>query len=851
MNHQNPLPADDAQASPPRSVANTAFAALAALIVAAAVALEFRGFRAGNLFDANIWDPQGMRRLLHYIAVFLAVAVPIMLFVPWSFTGLAVGLAAVGTAIAAGPMAPLAVLFFLISASALGSLLLRADNDDSLPSQALATLLGTSVYIFLMTLMARVAVNYALVWALLLFIPILYDFRGVFRRIRACARAVRGVELRTWGERAAAALLVFVLGMHWLIALKPEVGADALAMHLAIPANIAAHHRMTFDPSRYIWSVMPMGADWIYSITNLFGGEAATRLTNFAMLLAVVTMLYGAARRWIARAPALLVAALFASTPLVQLVTGSLFVENVLAALVLAMLTAIWRLGETGNRRYLFAAMLLAGAALTTKVGALPLVALALPFAAVEAGRHWRKLSTRPVGTCVIAVLLLVATAAPTYLIAYRKTHNPVYPFLNRKFPSQYLDHKEEIATIYHSPVNLETLYDLTFDTSKYLEASNGGFGFQYLLLAPLALAALLALRGRPVVSATVISLTAAFLTLRSDSNARYIYAALPLVTVPFAAVLGWTASNSRLLYRALIVCAVVCAGLNIYFLPGSGWWHRDFYSSYTFAKHGGDRYLEQAAPERLVIRRNNQAHPGSALLLADDTNIADVEGDVYENSWHQWNVAIAIQHAADEQAMQKLFDQWKVEFFIAPGRRPGSNLQPPLLRDFLQSCTEPEYSLGGFTLSRTTGDCRDKQPAPPPVVMDTRPMEAVPAGKYDDASPALHFDGDWQHDRSFTGPYRNTISFSDRPRAAVRFSFTGKAITYIFTRTFNRGFAEILIDGFQYASVDQYAAKTEWQTSRTFNVTEESHTIEVRVEGRKSSESTGQFVDVDGFLVE
>jgi hypothetical protein len=839
------------QASPRRSLLGTVFAALIAAMVAAGVALEIHGFRTSDLFHADIWDPRGMRRLVHYICLFLAAAVPVMVLAPWCFTGLAIGLAGVGTALAAGPLALLAVAVFLMSACALGSRLLGGVQDDSVPAQALATMLGTAVYIFAMTMLARLPVNYPLVWVVLLAIPIVWDRAGVLRRLAACARSVRRVELRTWGERGAAALLIFVLGMHWLVALKPEVGADALAMHLAIPANLAAQHRMTFEPSRFIWSVMPMGADWVYSMVYQLGGEAASRLANFAMLVALETMLYGAARRWLSRAAALLVGALFATTPLVQLVTGSLFVENVLAALVLAMLVAIWRLGETGDRRYLFAAAMLAGGALTTKVGALPLVALTLPFAAVEAVRQWRRLSRRPAGACAVAVLLLVATAAPTYVIAWQKTHNPVFPFLNRRFPSPFLDQREEIVTGYHEPVNPRTLYDITFHTRKYLEASDGSFGFQYLVLAPLALAGLLAMRGRPAASATVIGLAGAWLTLRSDSNARYIYAALPLATIAFAAVLGWTASHSRTLYGALIAWGVVCAGLNVYFLPASGWYHRDFYSPYTFVRNGGDRYLEQVAPERLVIRRYNRTHPGSAVLLAADTNIADVRGEVYENSWHQWNVAIAIQHAADAAAMQSLFDQWKVTHIIAPVRRPGALLQPPLLRDFLDSCTAPEYQLGNYALSALTGECRGRQPAPFPTIVDNRPLEAVQPGTYDDPDPALHFDGDWEQNRSFTGPYRNTISFTDRPGAGVRFAFMGQRVTYMFTRAPNRGYADVRIDGYECASIDQYSPETEWQARRRFTVTPGAHTIEVRVGGRKRPESAGQFVDVDGFVVE
>ena len=67
--------------------------------------------------------------------------------------------------------------------------------------------------------------------------------------------------------------------------LKPEASADGLSMHLAVPANIAANHAMTFEPGRYLWAVMPMGADFTYSVVYLLGGEMASRLLNFTFLL--------------------------------------------------------------------------------------------------------------------------------------------------------------------------------------------------------------------------------------------------------------------------------------------------------------------------------------------------------------------------------------------------------------------------------------------------------------------------------------------------------------------------------------------------------------------------------------
>src|SRR5712672_3622226 len=103
----------------------------------------------------------------------------------------------------------------------------------------------------------------------------------------------------------------------------PETSSDGLAMHLAIPMNISANHRMTFEPSRYLWSVMPMGADWLYTIVFLLGGEYAARILNFAMFLVIVALLYRATRRWVPPAACFLLATSFAVTPVVQFVTGS------------------------------------------------------------------------------------------------------------------------------------------------------------------------------------------------------------------------------------------------------------------------------------------------------------------------------------------------------------------------------------------------------------------------------------------------------------------------------------------------------------------------------------------------
>ena len=53
-------------------------------------------------------------------------------------------------------------------------------------------------------------------------------------------------------------------------------------------------------------------------------------------------------------------------------------------------------------------------------------------------------------------------------------------------------------------------------------------------------------------------------------------------------------------------------------------------------------------APIRNVIAWFNRAHPQAAVLLTQDSYIAGLGGDVYENHWHQYNTLDQIRRARE-----------------------------------------------------------------------------------------------------------------------------------------------------------------------------------------------------------
>jgi hypothetical protein len=123
--------------------------------------------------------------------------------------------------------------------------------------------------------------------------------------------------------------------------------------------------------------------------------------------------------------------------------------------------------------------------------------------------------------------------------------------------------------------------------------------------------------------------------------------------------------------------------------------------------------------------------------------------------------------------------------------------------------------------------------------------------GFYDDPDPLITYSGDWHLDYGFPETINGSITYTPTAGAAATFTFLGRAVTYYFTKAFNRGYADVYIDGSFRGRIDLYSSGIEWQSSYTFSgLTYAIHTIRIVVTGEKRAESEGAFVDLDGFRV-
>jgi 4-amino-4-deoxy-L-arabinose transferase-like glycosyltransferase len=820
-----------------QTVRRSAFAGWFVLLLF--LALTVFGFLREKLFEQTIWTPRGLKNFLVFSGCYALCCIAMLLWKPDRAAGILLACVLGYTVLAAGPIAPLTVGLFLLSSLVLGqSILARSTtHDNGSASTLLAMLLGLSVYMFALSLAALVPVNYPAVDLAALIAPLLLNRRATIVWLRKIPSWWRPLKLsRT--EQVAAASLMLVLLLHWLVALEPEIGPDALAMHLAVPSTVALSHRWTFDVTKHLWAVMPMGANWCFTLCYLLGGESAARLFNLALLGCIVALLVSTICKWLPLAPTFLTVALFAATPLVQLVTGSLFVDNLWAMLSLGALVSLGLYREGGREQYLYLTFVLLGAAAATKALAL---AFLPPFGLIALWTLWKQRTPGSARKAALALACYLIIAAPPYLIAYAKTGNPVFPYLARIFPSSY----GNLAAAFDGPppgpsLSLRTPYDLTFQTSLFREVQDGATGFQYFLFMPLGI--LLLRRKWPDLAIFSVLTLAPFvaITLGADPCARYIYAAFPLATLFIAGTLAALKTLDTRIYSVAMALAVALFVLDLYFLPASGWMHKDFVSN-PASSRARAAYVTEHAPERNLVAYLNQAHPGEPVAFFATNAIAGLRGAALTTSWHNVEFYKRVLTAQSANDCFRILHDYGVSLLIAPLPDSGIPFATTPAETLSKECTVPESTSGKFYAGRLKDTCsiRSDQPGPP-----------VPPGEYDDFHTAIRYVGRWSHGR-FANASHGTVTYSNTPGAEVILPFTGAEVGYIYTKAPNRGIAEIVLDEITQGEVDLYSSSVEWKS--TYQVRSSAagaHTLKIRVTGRKNPAATDSYVDVDGFVV-
>jgi hypothetical protein len=217
---------------------------------------------------------------------------------------------------------------------------------------------------------------------------------------------------------------------------------------------------------------------------------------------------------------------------------------------------------------------------------------------------------TRLVGLIAVAVVV----AASSYVYATVVTGNPVFPLFNGIFKSPYFPAINFNDVRWHAGVSLASFWDVTFATSRYMEAFAGAAG---LCLLALIGAWLLALRGGWLMAVTVFAFASGLLVFSQVQYLRYIFPALAVLGT-VAVVVFSRLANPRVWVWALLLLIVAQCGL----VRSSSWLL--LWGAEQQLLTGGPRALpdvERAfVPERALLRRLNAQQTPYCLLFAEKT---------------------------------------------------------------------------------------------------------------------------------------------------------------------------------------------------------------------------------------
>jgi hypothetical protein len=574
-------------------------------------------------------------------------------------------------------MPAVAAICFALSALGTGSVMLKpvAHGLPTWQSLTQRFLMGAGALGTVTGLLAHAPVNYPGLYWILLMVPIwasrqtlAQDWRHFWHQSFA-----HDTDTRGFWVVAAETLICMLLALHLLVAMLPEQGFDALAMHLMIPDQMLSQHRWGFDPKLYTWSLMPMLADWIITPGYMLAGQAGSKLSNFCFTLVLMLQCH-ALVKWLGGGAlaSRLSLLLLLTTPLVYGMNCSMQVEMIWTSFVLAGLMSLLRVAEGAPetedaQRDLWLAAVMIGFAVAAKAVCLSLLPV---LALVAVWRIWHSRQHLHVRSVLLAALIFMVVGGIPYLTAWKISGNPVFPFFNELFKSPYFPASNFDNVLYRAKFELSTLYDLNFSPSRFMESTVGGAGFHWMLL-PAAVLSVLTSRNLRGVWLLVIAAGMTYMVFQAQSYLRYVFPVLVMLAALTSASLLTIQTSSTALRTLIGSMLMVMLALNLSFMPSATWTYRHLPLEILFSQTKAEEYMAWRQPLKVAIDYVNLVNTAKAPVgfLTPQTNATGLGSPALFPSWYNPRFSTDIEAADSASTLAKAMGKWGAIYVIYDDR--------------------------------------------------------------------------------------------------------------------------------------------------------------------------------------
>jgi hypothetical protein len=570
---------------------------------------------------------------------------------------------------AANGLWPLIVIVAILGASrVLGELGVNLLCEGTRQSGTLYFLAGAGIVATTIGFVAHFPVNNGGVYTALLAIIFLLG-----RRYAAQAAAELVAQLRmpkNESDRSTRMMVLHsslvALGLVYVVtAFMPELGHDALAMHLFIPRFIANQGLWTFDASTYVWALMPALGDWLYALAYVLAGESASRLVNVLFIFAITSLVVRIVL-WCGgnRMAAMWGAIFFLAAPLTFMEGTSLFIESIWGAYVVAGCWLVLRSvveDQPTQSNLLLGGMILgfAAAAKAVTFTVLPVLILVLLLRA----KSWMRAAS--VRSVVIGIGLFIAIGCVPYATAFVLTGNPLFPFYNEIFQSPLYPVENFVDGRFPRGFAWDTLWKITVDSGKYLESFRGGAGFHWLVLIAPALIVLFATCHRRPIALLGLGILSIVVCFQAMAYLRYVFPATVLLTAGIAVAVGTIVVANGVVARVFELLLFLLLMLNLVFITNSSFYH-DFPLGSVFQQQSQVEKRRMMHPTRAAVEMagviNGITRP--IAIFASPAG-AGTGGDVLHPNWYNRKFMDQVQAAKSSNEIAAVLGDRTVDVFV------------------------------------------------------------------------------------------------------------------------------------------------------------------------------------------
>ncbi|GLK51555.1 hypothetical protein GCM10017621_10630 [Maricaulis virginensis] len=439
-----------------------------------------------------------------------------------------------------------------------------------------------------------------------------------------------------------------------LMSLLPELGPDARAAYQGYFEHLRVHGEWHQAPWRAAWGLQPLGGLHLAGSAYLMAGEGGARALN-----CVQASLYAACAGVIAhticrsRIAGWAAGAIVITTPVLLKLSGDFYYDNAVAMFITGAMTALVlalksRTTAAAAPCLLGFGLCLAGAAASKNsawVMSVFLYALAVATLFMRHRRPIRSIATLTAATAIAMTALVVPVVLATFLL----TGNPVFPYYNQIFQSDFYPPNQH-RTPHEGFASLDMFVRLVFDTQSISPHDlRGSLGAGLLLALPAAAAALVKrLRVWLVILAGLLAAVGTLTALQNDL--RLLWPVFPALLAVATGIVLAVSAPVPAAFRATALALTALCGLQIVLLP-TGSYHLAEYNIFQ-ALHpkSRDTLAEFAATSARINAMLDGLSPSPRRRLYLSTSIGPSGALNFEDGWYTINARRYLHQARNSE---------------------------------------------------------------------------------------------------------------------------------------------------------------------------------------------------------